>query len=94
MPIYTLITEIRESFHVSQHEAATPQAAVANHIAALPYDDGAGPFDEELDWLATIGSGAGSVTLVDVCPAAWMWLEGARHNPPYSTYIVQTEIPR
>ncbi len=94
MAVFTCITEVRESFHLTQHSAGGPEAALRDHLAALPYDDGAGPFGDELEWLRRLSGGIDSVELVTVghCPGTWMWLGGARHKPPYSTYIVRTAI--
>jgi len=94
METFTCITEIRDSFHLSQHTAASPAAALRDHIAALPYDDGAGPFDEELQWLRGINGGNQDVKLVPVghCKNTWFWLDGAKYQPQYLTYIVKTEV--
>jgi hypothetical protein len=91
---YTVITENRDAFRLSQHACETPETALAQHIGQLPFDDGAGPFDEELDWLQAVASGEAQITLLEVssCRGTWMWLEGARSNPPYSTYLVRTEL--
>jgi hypothetical protein len=56
--VSTCITEVRESFHLSQHSATGPEAALRDHVAAMPKDDGAGPFDEELEWLLRVSGGA------------------------------------
>lgn len=40
MPVFTVITEVGGSFHVSQHTAATPKEALFEHVATFPYDDG------------------------------------------------------
>lgn len=93
MPLFTCITECRESFHLSQHEALGPEAALRKHIAALPYSDATGPFDEELDWLRSISEGGLSVELLPVahCKNTWLWMDGCRSNPQYCTYLVRTE---
>jgi hypothetical protein len=59
----------------------------------LPYDDGAGPFDDELDWLRSISGGSSDVALIDVshCKNTWLWGDGARYEPQYLTYLVQTD---
>ena len=94
MPDFTCITEVRNSFHLSQHRAAAPEDALRAHIAALPFDDGTGPFDEELDWLRSISGGDRSVELMRVrqCAGTWLWLDGARFEPKYVTYIVRTAV--
>ena len=94
MPDFTCITDIRDSFHLSQHRADAPEQALRAHIAALPFDDGAGPFDEELEWIQRVAAGEAPVQLLPVrqCKGAWMWLEGARHEPQYCTYVVRTAI--
>jgi hypothetical protein len=94
MDVFTCITEIRESSHLTQHAAASPSAALRDHIAALPYDDGAGPFDEELKWLRRISGGTVPVELTPVghCKNTWLWRDGARHQPQYLTYIVKTDV--
>ena len=61
MAIFTCITEVRESFHLTQHSATAPETALRDHIAALPYDDGVGPFDDELDWLRRVSGGTEAV---------------------------------
>ncbi len=94
MDTFTCITDIRDSFHLTQHAAANPTAALRDHIAALPYDDGAGPFDEELEWLQRIGDGTQEIKLIPVghCKNTWLWLDGARYQPQYLTYIVKTDV--
>lgn len=64
------------------------------HIAALPYDDGTGPFDDELDWLKGVSDSSSEINLLPVshCRGTWLWLDGARHAPQYLTYIVRTDI--
>src|SRR5688572_11771106 len=57
MPIFTCITEIRDSTHPTQHTADRPEAALRSHVASLPYDDGSGPFDDELEWLLRVSDG-------------------------------------
>jgi hypothetical protein len=92
--VFTCITEVRGSSHLSQHSAAEPEVALRDHIAALPYDDGSGPFDEELEWLLRVSDGTDPIELLPVghCQGTWMWLAGTRHEPPYSTYIVRTDV--
>ena len=89
---YTCITEIRGSMHVSQHSARSAEDALRIHIGRLPYDDGAGPFEDELAWLQSITSGTEPVKLLPVAPSAWLWSEGARYEPPYTTYVVKTNV--
>jgi len=92
---YTVITENRAAFQLSQHTCETPEAALAQHVGQLPFDDGDGPFDDELAWLQAVASGE-KQTLVEVvsCSGTWLWLEGGRREPPYSTYLVRTELPK
>jgi hypothetical protein len=92
MPYYSVISECRGSFHVTQWTAATPQHALSEHVKSLPYDDGSGPHDDELRWLQSVGSGAGAITLHSVGKTGtmWLWMEGARHEPQYITYVVET----
>ena len=92
--IFTCITEVRESFHLTQHSADAPEAALREHIAALPYDDGAGPFGEELERLLRVSSGPEPVEMLPVghCRGTWLWLGGARYNPKYITYVVRTDV--
>ena len=94
MPIYTCFTENRDSSHLEQTEAENEVMALKEAIASLPYDDGAGPFDEELEWLQNVAGGNIDVTLHPVghCKNTWLWLEGARYEPQYLTYIVKTDI--
>ena len=96
MPVFTCITLVRDSFHVTQHDARDLEQALRVHIQKLPYDDGAGPFDGELEWLQRIAGGTKQVTIhaLDYCKNTWMWLDGARNNPQYHTYIVQTDIQK
>jgi hypothetical protein len=92
---YTCITEVRDSTHLTQHTAATPAAALREHVSTYPYDDAAGPFDDELDWLLRVSGGTEPVELLPVghCPGVWFWRDGARREPPYTTYVVQTDVP-
>ncbi len=95
MPSYTCITHIRNSFHVTQHTANGPEAALRVHIEKLPYDDGTGPFDKELEWLQHIAGGTEQVTMHALggdCNNTWLWLEGARYDPQYHTYVVQSDV--
>jgi hypothetical protein len=94
MPDFTCITEVRDSFHVSQHRADGAEQALRRHIAALPFDDGTGPFDEELEWLQRISNGQQAIELLPMhgCKATWLWGDGARHDPKYITYIVRTAV--
>jgi hypothetical protein len=92
--VFTCITEVRESFHLTQHPAAAPEAALRSHIAGLPYDDGAGPFGDELEWLRRVSSGEEPVELLPIghCRGTWLWREGARYEPRYITYVVRTDV--
>jgi hypothetical protein len=94
MDVFTCITEVRENFHLTQHTASGPGEALRQHIAALPYDDGAGPFDEELEWLLSVSSGARQIQLAPVgnCKTTWLWLDGSRYQPQYLTCIVKTDV--
>jgi len=94
VPVFTCITEVRKSFHLSQHVASEPESALRDHIAAIPYDDGAGPFDDELEWLHRVSSGVEQIEMHPVghCRSTWLWLSGARHEPQYITYVVRTDI--
>jgi hypothetical protein len=92
MPVFTCITYVRESIYLHQHTADGPEPALREGIAKLPYDDGAGPFDEELDWLLRVSGGSEPVEMLPVvsCPGVWLWLGGARHDPQYTIYVVRT----
>jgi hypothetical protein len=92
--IFTCITEVRRWFHLTQHSAPTPEAALREHIAALPYDDGAGPFGEELEWLRRVSGGAEPVEMLPVgrCRGTWLWRGGSRYEPQYITYVVRTDV--
>jgi hypothetical protein len=92
MSTFTCITEVRESFHVSQHAAEDARAALREHIARLPFDDGAGPFGEELEWLQRVSGGLQEIDLHPVvhCKNTWLWRDGALYRPQYLTYIVET----
>ncbi|MBB6430267.1 hypothetical protein [Algisphaera agarilytica] len=92
--VFTCITESNGIFHLSQHTSSTPDAALREHVAVLPVDDGVDPFDAELDWLLKVSDGATELELIPVsdCPGTWLWIDGARHQPQYSTYIVRTDV--
>lgn len=94
MPHFTCFTTVGDSIYLDQVEASEPEAALRRAIATLPYDDGAGPFDEELEWLQQVAGGGIVVTLLPVghCRNTWLWREGARYEPQYLVYVVQTEI--
>ena len=94
MAVFTCITEVHDSFHLSQHAATEAEVALRDHIATLPYDDGAGPFDEELEWLRWVSGGSEPVELLPVehCQGTWLWRGGARHEPQYITYVVRTDV--
>ncbi|MDR0441473.1 MAG: hypothetical protein LBI59_10945 [Candidatus Accumulibacter sp.] len=94
MPYFTCITTINDSIHLKQVEAGGAAAALREAVAALPYDDGAGPFDEELEWLRQVSAGEAPVTMNPVghCKNTWLWSEGARHEPQYLTYVIQTDV--
>lgn len=94
MAIFTCITEIRDSIHLTQHSVDEPEGALRDHVAALPYDDATGPFDDELDWLLRVSGGSERVELlpVDHCPSVWFWRNGCRHEPQYTTYVIRTEV--
>ena len=94
MPHFTLITSVRDSTELIQVEAENVEDALRQAIGRLPYDDGAGPADEELDWLQDVANGKTRVTMLPVkqCKNTWLWAEGGRYVPPYFTYAVQTEI--
>ncbi|WP_152049376.1 hypothetical protein [Tautonia marina] len=94
MAVFTCITEVRESFHLSQHTSATPEAALRDHIAALPYDDGTGPFDDELEWLLRVSGGTEPVEMLPIghCRVTWLWKGGTLYEPKYITYVVRTDV--
>ena len=94
MATFTCITEVRDSIHLTQHAIHDPTAALREHIAALPYDDGTGPFDKELEWLQRVSGGLSDVELIAVghCKNTWHWRDGARYEPQYITYIVKTDV--
>ena len=71
-----------------------PESALRDHIAALPYDDGAGPFEDELEWLRRVSRGSEPIELLPVtqCRSTWLWRDGARYEPQYITYIVRTDV--
>ena len=43
-----------------------------------------------------MAEGNSEPTLLEVagCEGTWMWLEGARHSPQYSTYVVRTDVAK
>jgi hypothetical protein len=95
MPHFTFVTTVRDSVYLKQVKAPSVNAALREAIAALPFDNGGGPFDEELEWLQQVATGGTTVTLhlVHGCENTWLWIEGARHEPQYLTHAVQTEMP-
>lgn len=94
MPHFTCLTENRDCIYLMQFEAETPDRALRLAITALPYDDLAGPFEEELNWLHEVAAGEVPVTMQPVvhCRSTWLWLEGARYYPPYTTYVIKTDV--
>lgn len=97
---FTCITGVRNSIHITQHAAESPVGALREHIGALPYDDGTGPFDDELNWLHSVSGEESDVTLIPVTQArnTWLWLDGARHEPQYltscrPTFVRNTLLP-
>ena len=93
---FTLITDVEESVHVSQHRSMSPEEALAQHISQLPFEDGAGPFDDDLVCLQGFAAGTSRPTLIAIagCESTWTWLEGSRHSPPYATYVVCTDVAK
>lgn len=93
--MFTCITTIRDSIHITQHPATGPETALRTHVGTLPYEDGAGPHDDEADWALTIVDGTGPVALQPVlnCLGVWFWLNGSQREPPYTTYIIRTVHP-
>lgn len=94
LAIFTCITAERESFHLTQHSSPTPEAALRDHIAALPCDDAGGPFGEELAWLLRVSGGTEPVELLPIghCRATWLWTGGTRSVPRYITHVVRTDV--
>lgn len=94
MAVYTCITENRDFFHLTQHAATGPDAALRNHIAALPFDDGFGQFNDELEWLTRVSNGSEPVEMLPVgnCRGTWLWQEGLRTEPRYVTYVVRSFV--
>jgi len=93
MAAFTCITNVRESFHLTQHDAQDATAALRAHILALPYDDAT---DDEREWLRRVWGGSQEIKLspVERCNNTWLWLDGARNEPQYLTYIVKTDMVR
>ena len=91
---FTFITSIRDSVHLKQVQAASIELALRDAIRSLPFDDASGPFDEELKWLQGVASGSIPITLHPIghCKNTWLWLEGARYEPQYLVYGVQTDM--
>jgi hypothetical protein len=94
MPYFTCITTIDEAVHLKQVEATDSAAALREAIVALPYDDGSGPFEEELEWLLQVTGAQAPTTMHPVghCRNTWLWLEGARREPQYLAYVIQTDM--
>lgn len=91
MPLFTCITDNRESTHLSQHDAPNAIDAIRIHIGRLPHDDG----DDvpELDWLLSIANDETAIELLSVgdCKNTWLWADGLKCDPKYFTHIVQTD---
>ena len=68
--------------------------SLRDHVAALPYDDGTGPFGEELEWLLRVSGGTEPVEMLPVghCRGTWLWSDGERYEPQYITYVVCTDV--
>jgi len=94
MPCYTCITENRGHVHLSQHEAASPGQAFRKHIGELPFVEGINPLGDELYWLQTIASHGRAIELQPMaqCKQTWQWLGGAHHTPPYTSYIIKSDV--
>jgi hypothetical protein len=94
MPCYTCLTENRGHLHLSQHEAATPEAALRAHIGTLPFIEGINPLGDELYWLQTLTATDSPLELQPVagCRQAWHWLDGARYSPRYTTHIIRSDV--
>ena len=94
MSTYTCFIEVRESVHLHQCDADSPELALRQGVASLPYDDGVGPFGEELDWLHKTTSGEAVVTMLSLshCRNTWLWLEGSRYEPQYLSYVIKTDV--
>ena len=91
---YTFLTTIRDCVYVKQIAAGDVVTALREAIAMLPYDDGSGPFDDELEWLLRVTEGEAEVTMFPIagCKNTWLWLQGSRHEPQYLTYAIQTDV--
>lgn len=77
--------QIRDLF-----SATGPEAALCEHSAALSYDDGAGPFDEELEWLLRVSGGAEPVEMLSVATGCCPTDRHNRvhwHNPPVQAFV-------
>lgn len=90
--VFTVITEWRESVHVTQRHCATPEQALVANIGALPHEDSRD--DAEGDWLARVSRNEEGITLTPVagCSAVWLWLDGARRSPQCLSYVVRTDV--
>lgn len=93
MPYFTCITTIRDCIWLKQFETVEVERALREAVAALPHDDGAGPFDDELEWLHSVASGQTVVTMQPLghCKNTWVWREGLAYEPQYITYVVKTD---
>lgn len=91
---FTCFTTINGCVYLRQVRAADPASALRQAIGSLPFDDGDGPFDEELEWLQQVSEGQAVVTMdpIGQCTNTWLWLEGSRHEPRYDTYVIQTDM--
>lgn len=91
MTCYTCVTTNRGHTHVSQHYEDSPESALINHISELPFFEGINPIGDELYWLQSIALGKKSLTLELKKKNTWVWKEGEKYSPAYSTYIIKTE---
>ncbi|MDB5339701.1 MAG: hypothetical protein JWN70_5320 [Planctomycetaceae bacterium] len=91
---FTCFTTIKDCVYLKQVSALDPPSAVRQAIGSLPFHDGTGPFDDELEWLQQVCGGEAVVTMHPVghCKNTWLWLEGSRYEPQYLTYAVQTDM--
>jgi len=90
--VFTGLTDLGTAIHLSQHSAQSAVDALREHVSGIPREDLSDNSDEEVEFLRRVAAGDIPATLhPSGWAATWLWLEGARRQPRYLTYIVQTD---
>jgi hypothetical protein len=74
MPYFTCVATIKESICLKKIEAGDAASAIRKAVPKLPYDDGASPFDVELEWLMQVSNGEAVVTMHFIGQRKNTWL--------------------